>query len=152
MIFTQNSEWTAMKSDWTELFFFTLLHSPQNRENRGKECRKRSYRLGCVWGYIFWLHRTGRWGGSKGRHRTTNRAWRTQTDMLRYWVTAVMWQMRQKHSARCWRISTQRQWRQIYCAMVGWRFFKSAWKVLMLIHSLNSRAACECSLSTWAQV
>lgn len=37
-----------------------------------------SYRLGCVGGYIFWLHRTGRWAGSRGRHRTTNMAWKTE--------------------------------------------------------------------------
>ena len=46
--------------------------NPQAIKSKGQ----RSYRLGCVWGYIFWLHRTGKWWRSRGTHRTTKLAYK----------------------------------------------------------------------------
>lgn len=42
---------------------------------KGYKQSKDTYRLDCVWGCTFWLHHKQRWGGSKGRHRTTKMAW-----------------------------------------------------------------------------
>lgn len=62
--------------------------SLQTQKKRSKEkSPSGSYRLGCVGGYIFWLRRTGRWAGSRGRHRTTNMAWRMEREREKRWVT-----------------------------------------------------------------